>query len=124
MSSTIPYFDRCNLFELKMSSTIAHDGMGHIAFCRIAESVELSGACNFIDFTSMPPESTIGEHTHSDTEEEFYLILKGKGLMRRDGDEFTVEPGDLIRNRPGGTHALKNVGQDELQLFVFEVQVR
>ena len=42
--------------------------------------------------------------------------------MRRDGEEFDVSPGDLIRNRPGGTHGLSNTGSQPLQLFVFQVQ--
>ena len=62
-------------------------------------------------------------HTHQDSEEEFYLILKGHGTMTRDSEEFEVGPGDLIRNRPGGTHSLKNKSDTELQLFVFEVKV-
>ena len=43
--------------------------------------------------------------------------------MTRDSEEFEVGPGDLIRNRPGGTHSLKNKSDTELQLFVFEVKV-
>ena len=117
-------FDRCNLHELRLSETQAHRGEGLIRFRRIATHTTLSGACNFIDFTSMPRGTSIGEHTHADTEEEFYLILQGTGRMRRDGEEFLVGPGDLIRNPPGSTHALLNIGQEDLQLFVFEVQVR
>lgn len=117
-------FDRCNLFELQQAATVAHDGVGEVLFHRIATSATLDGACNFIDFTTLPPGTTIGRHTHQDDEEEFYLILKGRGAMQVGEEEFSVRPGDLVRNPPGGTHSLQNVGDEELQIFVFEVQVR
>ena len=40
------------------------------------------------------------------------------------GETFPVRAGDLVRNRPGGTHALENPGPGELRLFVFELGVR
>ncbi len=116
-------FQRCNLYSLDLNETVAHGGTGKIRFQRIANSKSLSGACNFVDFTRMPPGSTIGEHSHTTDEEEFYLILRGQGRMRQGGQEFDVGPGDLIRNAPGGTHSLANTGSEELQLFVFEVKV-
>jgi mannose-6-phosphate isomerase-like protein (cupin superfamily) len=117
------HFERCNLFGLCLDEVVAHDGRGSIQSQRIATSSDLASACNFLDFTRMPPGTSIGEHTHRFDEEEFYLILSGQGHMRRDGEEFAVHAGDLIRNRPGGTHSLVNTGLDDLCLFVFEVRV-
>ena len=67
------------------------------------------------------PGFKIGLHTHNMDEEEFYLILEGEGTMHRDGLTFLVRPGDLVRNRPGGTHSLVNTGSTDLKLIVFEV---
>src|SRR5688572_29509582 len=92
-------FERCNLFTAEQELVQAHGGEGLIEFARLASAENLSGGCNFIDFTTMPAGTSIGEHTHSRGEEEFYLILSGHGRMRRDGEEFEVGPGDLIRNR-------------------------
>lgn len=117
-------FDRCNLFTAKQQPTVAHGGIGEVLFRRLATSQNIEGACNFIDFTTMPPGSSIGEHQHSTSEEEFYLILQGTGRMTQGGREFEVIAGDLIRNPPGGVHALENIGDEDLQMFVFEVQVR
>ena len=114
-------FDRCNIYAVQRSATRAHDGDGYLSFARLATRAALSGACNFIDFTCMPPGSSIGLHTHRMDEEEFYLILEGEGTMHRDGVTFLVGRGDLIRNRPGGTHCLANTGSTDLKLFVFEV---
>lgn len=116
-------FDRCSLFELKLAETRAHGGQGLILFTRIVSEESINGACNFIDFTKMPPGTSIGEHSHARDQEEYYLIIKGVGLMNRDGQDFQVQAGDLIRNFPGGTHALKNIGEGELWIFVFELKV-
>lgn len=117
-------FKRCNLFSLTQEMVKAHDGDGEVAFARIAKRESLDGECNFIDFTRVPPGATIGRHTHGPHDEEFYLVLSGTGQMTVDGDSFPVSAGELIRNSPGGTHELANTGAGELQLFVFEVQVR
>ena len=116
-------FVRCNLHQLPMTSEKAHGGDGEILFHRIATSANLSGACNFIDFTRMPPGATIGRHAHGLDEEEFYLIVSGNGTMQLENDSFEVTAGDFIRNPPGGTHALQNSGSEILELFVFEVKV-
>jgi mannose-6-phosphate isomerase-like protein (cupin superfamily) len=114
-------FDRCNIYDVQQNAVRAHDGEGYLNFARLATRAALSGACNFIDFTCMPPGSSIGLHTHRMDEEEFYLILEGEGTMHRDGETFLVRPGDLVRNRPGGTHSLVNTGSTDVRLFVFEV---
>ena len=50
-------------------------------------------------------------------------MLEGTGSMWRDGVEFPVGPGDLVRNLPGGSHGLVNTGGVDLRVFVFEVKV-
>ncbi len=116
-------FKRCNIDTLALEFVCAHGGEGLIEFCRVVDSRRLSGACNFIDLAVLPPGATIGRHRHASDEEEFYLVLGGTGHMFCDGEEFTVGPGDLVRNPPGAEHGLRAVGPDPLRLFVFEVRV-
>src|SRR5262245_58308073 len=116
-------FDRCNVGQLPMEPTTAHGGEGEILFHRVADRGRLSGALNFIDVAVLPPGVTIGRHTHAPDEEEFYLVLQGRGRMFRDGTTFDIGPGDLIRNAPGGSHGLVNNGSEPLKIFVFEVRV-
>jgi mannose-6-phosphate isomerase-like protein (cupin superfamily) len=123
-SSADAGFVHCNLTDLPMEEAVAHGGRGLIRFHRILTGAAVEGRCNFIDCSVLPPGTSIGEHTHGPTEEEFYLVLAGHGVMRRDGETFFVRAGDLIRNRPGGTHALENPGPEELRLFVFELGTR
>jgi mannose-6-phosphate isomerase-like protein (cupin superfamily) len=113
--------DRCNLRELPLAEVCAHGGEGRIRFARIA--TDLAGSCNFIDYAEVPPGASIGRHRHAGDEEELYLVLDGEGRMWRNGEEFSVGGGDLVRNPPGGEHGLVNTGDRPLRLFVFELRV-
>lgn len=112
-------FDRCNLHRLALEPVRAHGGEGLIGFRRIATGESIAGACRFIDLAVLPPGATIGRHRHDDDEEEFYLVLDGEGRLLREGVESDVRAGDLVRNPPGGEHALRNDGTEPLRLFVF-----
>ena len=116
-------FDRINLSQVELAPTVAHGGTGRIGFARLAGAGDLSAPCNFIDLAELPAGTSIGRHRHGDDEEELYLVLDGRGVMFRDGAEFPVGPGDLVRNRPGGTHGLHNPGPDPLRIFVIELAV-
>lgn len=109
---------RTNLFAEPLALVRAHGGAGEIRFRRLVEG---SGTCHFIDVAVLPPGASIGRHRHADDEEEYYLVLAGRGRMWRDGESFDVGAGDLIRNRPGGEHGLENTGDVDLTIFVFEV---
>jgi|SRR5688500_15517234 mannose-6-phosphate isomerase-like protein (cupin superfamily) len=116
-------FQKCNIFDAELDLVRAHNGRGRIRFKRLLTGEQIEGACNFMDFSVIPPGSTIAEHRHALDEEEYYLILEGSGSMSRDGETFQVQPGDLIRNRPGGTHSLVNDSEHAIALFVFELRV-
>ena len=94
-----------------------------IFYNRFLTAEQIAGRCNFMDVSIVPPGTSIGEHTHADTEEEYYLIITGTGTMRRDGETFPVRAGDLIRNIPGGCHSLLNDGTDNIMMLVFELKV-
>jgi mannose-6-phosphate isomerase-like protein (cupin superfamily) len=80
-----------------------------------------SGGCRFIDLVVMPVGSEIGTHTHGLDDEEIYLIVDGVGLVTVDGESISVGSGDVIVNRPGGTHGLVNVGTSPLRLVVVDI---
>jgi len=113
----------CNIFRLPLGPEIAHGGVGTIGAVRIARAAELAGACDFIDYAELPPGTTIGDHRHGPTEEEYYLVLAGTGRLRLEDDVFPVTAGDLVRNPPGGLHGLRNTGPEPLRLFVFQLAV-
>jgi mannose-6-phosphate isomerase-like protein (cupin superfamily) len=100
----------------------AHGGEREISFARVLERVR--GPLRFIDLSVLAPGSDIGVHTHSDDNEELYVIVAGRGRMSLDGEQFDVQPGDVVLNRPGGSHALRNTGAEELRIVVIEVDAK
>jgi mannose-6-phosphate isomerase-like protein (cupin superfamily) len=65
---------------------------------------------------SFKPGSAIGYHVQR--EDEIYYVLSGKGLMKVDGKEFEVGPGDAVLTRPGSSHGLKQVGKEDLVILI------
>jgi mannose-6-phosphate isomerase-like protein (cupin superfamily) len=100
---------------------IAHSGSDFILTRRGLES--RNTGINFIDLTIVPVASSIGIHTHQNDNAEIYVIISGQGEMKLDHSEFPVGPGDVVVNRPGGTHGLRNSGDTELRLVVIEFPV-
>jgi quercetin dioxygenase-like cupin family protein len=119
-----PELRRTNLFQLALAPAVAHAGIGEVLAARFAVSEDLAAACNFLEYVELPPGTSIGDHRHTQDEEEFYLVLAGEGRMRLERDNFKVRSGDLIRNPPGGLHGLTNTADRSLQIFVFELPVR
>ena len=62
------------------------------------------------------PGSAIGYHLQK--EDEIYYVLSGRGIMQMNGKEFPVGPGDAILTRPGSSHGLKQVGQEDLVIII------
>ncbi|KMO36364.1 hypothetical protein VQ02_15485 [Methylobacterium variabile] len=101
-----------------LEEVTAHGGARPILTRRV---VGRTDSLNFIDLTVVPSGSDIGVHTHADDNEEIYVVVSGNATMRVDGRTIAVSPGDVVVNRPGGTHGLWNTGDEEVRLVVIEV---
>ena len=110
-------FDWCSFDRV-----FAHGGKRKISFARALKRAR--GPIRFIDLSILGPGADIGVHTHRSDNVELYVVLSGVGWMTLDGLEFEVRPGHVVLNRPGGTHALKNIGDGELRMVVLEVETR
>jgi mannose-6-phosphate isomerase-like protein (cupin superfamily) len=108
--------------SLLLEQTVAHGGCLPVYWRRVLQKDE-GAQCNFLDCTVIPPGAEIGVHTHADDNQEFYIIVRGKGCMYLDGESFEVVAGDVVINRPGGTHGLRNTGQDDMALVVLELPI-
>jgi mannose-6-phosphate isomerase-like protein (cupin superfamily) len=62
------------------------------------------------------PGSGIGYHLQ--TEDEIYYVLSGKGEMTVDDKKFEVTPGTAVLTRPGSSHGLKQVGNEDLVILI------
>jgi mannose-6-phosphate isomerase-like protein (cupin superfamily) len=65
---------------------------------------------------ALKPGSGIGYHEQ--TEDEIYYVLSGRGMMTIDGRSFEVTPGTAVLTRPGSSHGLKQVGDEDLVIMI------
>lgn len=98
-----------------------HDGIGTIKEVNLFTSKDFATNLRFINYEVMPPGTSIGVHCHGD-DEEAYVILEGSGLMTVDGEKKQVKKGDIIINKPFGSHGLLNNANENLRVLVFEVR--
>ena len=99
-----------------------HDGIGILKHNDAFPADSYASGLQFIHHTILPPGTTIGNHTHGN-DEEVYVVLEGQGLYTEDDKTFPVKPGDILRNRPYGTHGLVNTEEIDLKLLVFCAKV-
>lgn len=64
----------------------------------------------------LKPGSAIGYHEQK--EDEIYYVLSGHGAMTLDGKTVDVGPGTAILTRPGSSHGLKQVGNEDLVILI------
>lgn len=65
---------------------------------------------------ALKPGSGIGYHEQK--EDEIYYVLSGRGMMTIDGKSFEVGPGTAVLTRPGSSHGLKQVGDENLVIMI------
>jgi mannose-6-phosphate isomerase-like protein (cupin superfamily) len=65
---------------------------------------------------ALKPGSGIGYHEQK--EDEVYYVLSGKGVMTLDDKPVDVGPGAAILTRPGSSHGLKQVGNEDLVIII------
>ena len=98
-----------------------HNGKGTIIFREVFGKNDFKSTIQFLHETSVMPSSTIGYHKHAGNE-EIYFIIEGKGLMDVDGKKKVVGHGDAVITYSGSSHGLKNIGDKDLKILVFEAK--
>ncbi|MEM2154562.1 MAG: cupin domain-containing protein [Nitrososphaeria archaeon] len=69
-------------------------------------------------------EKELKPHRSSVPAEEFYYIIKGRGVMYIDGEEKEVFPGDLVYIPPGALHGIKVLGDSVLHFLSWKVLLK
>ncbi|HEX3044401.1 MAG TPA: cupin domain-containing protein [Bacillota bacterium] len=111
-----------NVFKSEKYQEIAHDGKGFLSKNRPFDRADFNSKIDFIDYVIVPPGTIIGKHRH-DQNEEIYFLLKGNCRMEIEGEMVSVSAGDVIVNKPGGSHALINDFDTEAEIFIFQVSI-
>ena len=65
---------------------------------------------------TLEPGQATERHYHR-TAEEIYLVTKGSGELKVDGETRDVRPGDAVLIPPGAWHALENNGTSDLTII-------
>jgi quercetin dioxygenase-like cupin family protein len=109
-----------NIYKTTLEKEISHNGIGEILKARVFSGNDFETNIDFIDYVEIPPNKSIGYHTHN-LNEEIYVILDGQGYMSIDGIERTVCKGDILVNKVNGSHGLINNTKEKLNIFIFQV---
>lgn len=64
----------------------------------------------------LPPGAGIGLHRQEN--DEIYYVLSGRGRYVLDGKPYAVGPGDALLTRRGSSHALHQIGEEDLVLLI------
>ena len=109
-----------NFLEILPAEEICHNGDGKIKIASILEK-ELAAPLQFVHYTVLPPCTSIGLHTHKN-DQELYIVLEGGGIIKLNGKKTNIKKGDVILNKPFGSHALYNTSDNqELKILVMEI---
>jgi mannose-6-phosphate isomerase-like protein (cupin superfamily) len=77
-------------------------------------SPDLSGRLEVLEIRLQPGSATAPEPQRHAGEEEFMLIVKGRGRLELGGRSYELGPGDSATYVPSQPHRLVNVGRTEL----------
>lgn len=98
-----------------------HGGIGRLHFRRLIAHEEFVTPIDFVDYTVVPPGSTIGLHKHT-ANEEIYLIVSGLATVTVEGEERQLKSGSIAVVRSGQSHQLVNTGAEAVAMFVIQVR--
>ena len=68
----------------------------------------------------LPPGSGIGLHAH-ETDDEVYIVVKGKGKVNDAGTVTEITVGDTVLTGKGNSHSVECVGDETLEIIALVV---
>ncbi len=91
-------------------------GDGTAIIIHYAEKEEIGGKCRLLAKIVLEPGCSIGEHTHVDEEEIFYII-KGTATYYDNGTWCELHEGDSAVCLGGQTHSIGNRTQETVEVI-------
>ncbi|MGW1199322.1 cupin domain-containing protein [Streptomyces sp. NPDC002536] len=95
-------------------------GTGVARWKQLVNGMHLEGRWNCVEYVTLLPGASIGEHLHARTEEIYYIVT-GRAVMHINGERLEVGEGDLITTPIGARHTIANAGTGEMSFYVTEV---
>ena len=112
-----------NFLNAPLTAECIHEGEGLCPHCQIFFPEDLESPIRFINYTVIPPACSFGQHKHGD-DNEFYVILEGSGEYTEDGNTVRVAAGDILMNARFASHGIRNTGDIDMRILVFEAYNR
>lgn len=96
-------------------------GVGEVTIRHYFKKGEIRSGVRLCAELVLPPGAGIGLHEHKG-EDEIFIIQQGKGAVIDHGSEAEVGPGDSIVTGGGDSHAVRNIGTEDLVITAVIVQ--
>jgi len=100
--------------EVAVKQPGTHDGGGMTTGYLYFE--DLKDMSFYFRKRALHPGSGIGYHQQE--QDEVYYVLSGTGEYTLDGKQISVGPGTALLTRKGSSHALKQVGKEDLVIII------
>ena len=108
--------EKVNLSEIEEKTGSSPKGKFGLARRNLTQA--LGGVAPFdVEWVRLEPGKTnFPCHAHQ-VQWEFYMVVSGHGLVRRDDREFEIGPGDAFVQKPGTAHNIRNPSQTEPLIY-------
>ena len=93
-----------------------HGGVGTTEITFFAQPAEMNYRGKFFAKVVVHPGCSIGFHTHVE-DSEIICVESGTLLYSDNGNEMTLNPGDVTICPSGTGHSMTNIGNDDLVLL-------
>jgi mannose-6-phosphate isomerase-like protein (cupin superfamily) len=90
-------------------------GTGDITITHYFKKDEFTANTRLCARMTIPPGASVGSHQHLE-EDEVYIVLSGKGELDDGTTTSAISAGDAILTGKGGSHAVKNTGDEPLEI--------
>jgi mannose-6-phosphate isomerase-like protein (cupin superfamily) len=108
--------------EMKMETRDKmRGGNGTVAIRHCVAGEEFTAPVRLCARLTLPPGASIGTHRH-DKEDEVYIITGGSGMLDDGRTETRVAAGDAVLTGNGESHAIRNDGNDDLEILAVIVR--
>jgi mannose-6-phosphate isomerase-like protein (cupin superfamily) len=107
-------------YGLQFKPSSEAEGGASVPFTRIFGKEDFDSGFRWLDLCIVKPGAEISVHSHF-VDDEVYFILEGNATKIVNGQEASVEPGDIVLLKCGGSHGLQNRSDQEVHVLVIDL---
>jgi uncharacterized cupin superfamily protein len=105
--------EKINLSDIEEASRESPEGKYGLAWKDISKALDTEMPPFEVEWARLSPGKTnFPCHAHQ-VQWEFYMVVSGQGVVRRDDHTFDVGPGDSFVQPAGAAHQIRNPSESE-----------